>query len=74
MSTFYEKMEEKLKEHRLSLREQQILLLWIQDYNYKQIASCLEVSPHTVRTVIKRIYVKMKADSKVTLIAMIMDK
>jgi transcriptional regulator of acetoin/glycerol metabolism len=59
---------EKLLDYELSTREREIALLWIRDYDYKQIGKRLSISENTVRAYISRINSKMKVKSKASLI------
>jgi DNA-binding CsgD family transcriptional regulator len=59
---------EKLLDYELSTRERDIALLWIRDYDYKQIGKRLGISENTVRVYISRINSKMKVKSKASLI------
>jgi len=51
-------------ENLLSEREQELLKLLVEGYDYKKIASLLFISPQTVRTHISRIYEKLHINSK----------
>ncbi|KAF0242120.1 MAG: response regulator transcription factor [Sediminibacterium sp.] len=51
-------------ENLLSDREQEILKLLVEGFDYKKIASLLFISPQTVRTHISRIYEKLHINSK----------
>lgn len=53
----------------LSPREQEVFVLFAQGYSANHIADNLTVSPHTVKTHIKRIYAKLGVHSKDELIA-----
>ena len=48
----------------ISLREQEVLGLLVQGYNYKQIAEKLFISPETVRNHIRNIYEKLHVHSR----------
>lgn len=61
-------LEEKVECLTLSNREKQVILLWINDWNYKDIAKELSLSESTIRTYISRIYIKMNAKSKLELL------
>lgn len=61
-------LEEKVECLTLSSREKQVILLWINDWNYKDIAKELSLSESTIRTYISRIYIKMNAKSKLELL------
>lgn len=52
----------------LSLREKEISVFWILDYDYKFIAEKLNLSEHTVRTHIKNIHFKLCVKSKASMI------
>lgn len=52
----------------LSSRETEVLQLMTKGFNYVEVAKKLEVSPHTVRTFVRRIYTKLEVNSKVAAI------
>jgi DNA-binding CsgD family transcriptional regulator len=61
-------LQERLARFNLSKRQQEVALYWMLDYNYKQISKTLQISEHTVRTVIATIHKKLGVDSKASLI------
>lgn len=52
------------KQPKLSPRESEILTLLAKGFSYVEIASLLEISPHTVTTTIKKIYRKLAVHSR----------
>lgn len=48
----------------LSARELEVLRLVAHGYTLAEVAQALEVSPHTVRTFVRRIYAKLHVDSR----------
>lgn len=70
------KMEGRVKEtiesYRLTAREQEVLLYWIKDFDYRQIALLLGISRNTVKVHIARINLKLQVNSKASLILKIM--
>lgn len=48
----------------LSQREKEVLKNIEAEKNYKEIASCLTLSPHTVRTHIRNIYKKLQVSTR----------
>ncbi len=67
-------LEEQLCNYNLTTREQEIIKLWIRDYNYKEIASALSISDSTVRKHIDKVYTKLDVYSRSGLILRIIDK
>lgn len=47
-----------------SQREQQMLLFLAQGYTNKEIAICLEISPNTVKTHLKRLFDKLEVSNR----------
>lgn len=62
------------EECRLSPRESEVFLLFVKGHSAKYISDLLIVSPHTVKTHIKRIYEKVGVHSKDELIARYADR
>lgn len=52
----------------LSSRETEVLQLMTKGFNYVEVAKKLDVSTHTVRTFVRRIYTKLEVNSKVAAI------
>jgi transcriptional regulator of acetoin/glycerol metabolism len=61
-------LEERLKAFKLTLREKEIAMYWLLDYDYKQIGKVLGISENTVRVYVTKINSKMKVNSKASLI------
>ncbi|MFC5700187.1 helix-turn-helix transcriptional regulator [Cohnella faecalis] len=61
------------KPYLLSPRETQIVYLLMQGQSCTQIAICLDISSNTVRTLVKRVYLKMNVSSKTAMIIKILE-
>ncbi len=65
-------MDERIKEttehYRLTPREKEILLYWMKDFDYRQIALLLGISRNTVKVHIAKINLKLQVNSKASLI------
>lgn len=61
-------LEERLKAFKLTLREKEVAMYWILDYDYKQIGKVLGISENTVRVYVSKINRRFKVNSKASLI------
>ncbi|MFK7696057.1 LuxR C-terminal-related transcriptional regulator [Paenibacillus sp. HJGM_3] len=61
-------LEERLKTFKLTIREKEIAMYWLLDYDYKQIGKVLGISENTVRVYVTKINSKLKVNSKASLI------
>lgn len=66
-------LQQKVKQLPLSDRKKEVCWLWILDYDYKQIAQQLHISPNTVRVLVSQIYEALNASSKSSIILKIME-
>lgn len=60
----FQESEKNEELEKLSLREQEIIILLSQGYRYKEIADKLSLSTETVRTHIRNIYQKLQVNSR----------
>lgn len=64
----HDDMQTRLLKYELTEREKSVALLWVKDFTHKEIAVHLFISEHTVRTIIKNLYRKLKVNSKASFI------
>lgn len=57
---------------KLTKREREVLRFWMNDYDYRQIGTALNISPNTVKAHISRINTKLQVNSKASLILKVM--
>ncbi len=65
--------EERLRNHKLTVREVEVTTYWIMDYTYKEIADQLIISHYTVRAYIRSINRKLGVNSKASLILLLLN-
>lgn len=58
----------KFEAYQLTARQKEIAYTWLEGQTYVQIAECLNISVHTVRTVLKTVYEKAGVNSKAAFI------
>jgi DNA-binding NarL/FixJ family response regulator len=63
----YQKLDNKIKEFKISDKEKEVLLLILKNLEYKEISKILNVSINTIRTHVKNIYDKCSVNSKYSL-------
>lgn len=61
-------LEERLRSFPLTVREKEVAMYWLLDYDYKQIGKVVGISENTVRVYITRINSKLRVNSKASLI------